>query len=108
MSFGMNRFGRRTPPAGRQEQELVLGDRGLERRGPDRSRQSGSSAVEADRVDHRAGEDVGADLGALLDHDDGDLAARLGGELLQADGGGKAGRPRAHDDHVEFHRLAGA
>ncbi len=44
-----------------------------------------------------------ADLGALLDHDDG-LVRR---ELLQPDRGGKAGRPGADDDDVEFHRLAG-
>ena len=29
------------------------------------------------------------------------------GALLQADGGGEAGRTRADDHHVEVHRLAG-
>ncbi len=32
--------------------------------------------------------------------------AVLGGELLQADGGGEPGRARADDDHVELHGLA--
>ena len=54
------------------------------------SRQSGSEPVEADRVDDGAGEDVRADLRALLDHDDRDLGAFLGRELLQADRGRQA------------------
>ena len=45
-----------------------------------------------------------ADLGALLQHHDGDAPAI---ELLQPDRGGEAGRPGADDDDVEFHRLAG-
>ena len=44
-----------------------------------------------------------ADLGALLDHHDGDV----GRELLQPDRGGEPGRAGADDHHVEFHRLAG-
>jgi hypothetical protein len=47
-----------------------------------------------------------ADLRALLDDTDGDLAAGLGGELLQTDRRGEAGRPGADDDHVIFHPLA--
>ena len=43
-----------------------------------------------------------ADLAALLHHADG----RLGGKLLEADGGGEARRSGAHHDHVELHRLA--
>ena len=89
-----------------QKQELVVGDLGLERPvgivAPLRQQ-----AVEADRVDHRAGEDVGADLRAFLDHDHGDVAARLRRALLEADRGGEPGRTRAHDDHVEVHRLTG-
>ena len=46
---------------------------------------------------------MGADLGALLDHDDGFVRR----ELLEPDRGGKAGGPRADDDDVEFHRLPG-
>ena len=45
---------------------------------------------------------MGADLGALLHHDDGGV----GRDLLEPDRGGKAGRPGADDDDVEFHRLA--
>ena len=63
----------------------------------------GKETVEPDRIDHRAGEDMGADLGALLDHDDGGFRR----ELLEPDRGGKPGRPGADDDHVELHRLAG-
>ena len=44
-----------------------------------------------------------ADLGALLDHDDGFVRR----QLLEPDRGGKAGRPRADDHGIEFHRLAG-
>ena len=53
----------------------------------------GQQPVEADRVDHRAGEDVGADLGALLDDDDRDLArlprprAASGGSRWQSPAG---------------------
>ena len=70
------------------------------------SRQSGQS-VEAAGIDDRAGQDVGPDFGALLDHHDRDVPARLRGELLQADGRGKARRARPDDDHVEFHRFTG-
>ena len=46
---------------------------------------------------------MGADLGALFDHDD----AEIGIELLEADRGGEPGRPGADDHDVELHRLAG-
>ncbi len=46
---------------------------------------------------------MGADLGALLDHDDGFVRRKL----LEPDRGGKAGRPGADNDGVEFHRLPG-
>ena len=89
-----------------QIHELVGGDFRLERPvgigAPFRQQ-----AVEADGVDHRAGEDVGADLGAFLDHDHGDLRSRLGRLLLEADGGGQACGTRAHDDDVELHRFTG-
>ena len=58
--------------------------------------------IEPDRIDHRAGENMRADLGTLLHHDDGGF----GRELLEPDRGGKAGRPGADDDNVELHRLA--
>ena len=46
---------------------------------------------------------MGADLGALLHHHDGNIRI----DLLEADGGTKSGRPGADNHHVEFHRLAG-
>ena len=65
----------------------------------------GQQLVERPRIDDRAGEDVGADLGAFFEDADGKLAARFGGELLQADRGGEAGRAGADDDDVIGHRL---
>ena len=44
-----------------------------------------------------------ADLGALLDHDDGFVRRKL----LEPDRGGKAGGPGADNHGVEFHRLPG-
>ena len=61
---------------------------------------SGQQPVDADRIDHGAGQDMRADLGALFQHDHGDL----GIELLQADRRREPGRPGADDHHVEFHR----
>ena len=58
--------------------------------------------VEADRIDHRAGEDVRADLRAFFQEHDG----KLGVDLLQPDGGGQARRAGADHDHVVFHALA--
>ena len=58
--------------------------------------------VERDRIDHRAGQNMRADFGALLHHDDGEI----GIELLQPDRGGKARRPGADDHDVEFHGFA--
>ena len=81
--------------------EAVVADRGLDRRvfaAPIRQQ-----PVEADRIDHRAGEDVGADLGALLHHHDGNIRV----DLLEPDRGGEPGRTGADHHHVEFHRLAG-
>ena len=63
---------------------------------------TGQQAVDADRVDDGAGQNVGADLATLFEDDDGEV----GIELLQTDGGGKAGRTGADDHHVEFHALA--
>ena len=55
------------------------------------------------RLDHRAGEDMGADLAALLDHAD----RAVGSELAQPDRGGQARGAGADNHHVEFHPLAG-
>ena len=65
-------------------------------------RHSGSSRSSADRIDHRAGEDMRADLGALFHNDDGNV----GRALLEADGRRQAGRAGADDHHIEFHRFA--
>ena len=80
--------------------EAVVGDLRLDRRvllAP-----IGQELVEPDRIDHGAGEDVSADLGALLDHDDGDV----GRELLEPDRRRQPGRTGADDDDVELHRFA--
>jgi hypothetical protein len=69
-------------------------------------RHSGSRPIEADRVDHRAREDVGADLGALLDDDHRQVGSPLRRELLEADGCGEARRTGSDDHHVEVHRFA--
>ena len=85
---------------GAQHIEAVLGHRRVERRAlflP-----VGDQFIEGDGVDHRAGQDMGADLRALFQHADRDI----GGELLQADGGGEAGRAGAHDHDIIFHRFA--
>ena len=66
------------------------------------SRQSGQELVEADRIDHRARQDMSADFGALLDHDDGDVLV----ELLETDRRREAGRTGADDDDVIVHALA--
>ena len=84
-----------------QEQELVALDLGLERPGLVLT-PIGEQSVEPERIDHGAGQDMRADLGPLLDHDDGEI----GGDLLEADRGGKASGPRTDDHHVEIHTLA--
>jgi hypothetical protein len=59
-------------------------------------------SVEADRIEDHAGEDMRADLRALLDHDH----RQAGVEFLEPDRRRQAGRAGADDDDVEFHRLA--
>jgi hypothetical protein len=84
----------------REEGEAVAGDGGFQRcalRLP-----VGHQFVQGARVHHRAGEDVGADFGALLDQAD----AQLGIDLLEPDRGGKSGRTPADDDDIEFHGFA--
>ena len=49
---------------------------------------AGQQAVDTDGVDDGAGEDMGADFSALLQDDDREFRI----DLLQADGGRKAGR----------------
>src|SRR5262249_55412143 len=84
----------------RQPIEAVLADRGLDRAvlaAPVREQ-----AIDRDRIDDGAGEDVRADLGALLHHH----YADVGRDLLETDGGGEPRRPGADDHDVELHRLA--
>ena len=64
------------------------------------------SSLRPDRIDHGAGQDVGADLRALLDQADRDFVVALGRELLEADRRRQPGRAAADDHHVIFHRLA--
>src|SRR5207302_838638 len=91
-------------PARRQQQKAIL-DRRREERcallAPVRDQ-----LVERARLEHRTRQDVGADLGALFDDADSDLALGRGGELLQADRRCQAGRSGADDDDVVFHLLA--
>ena len=54
----------------------------------------------------RAGQDVSADLGALLQHDDGEFRALFGGKLLQPECRGEPSRSGADNDDVELHGLA--
>jgi hypothetical protein len=65
----------------------------------------GQQFVEAARLQHGAGQDVRADLRALLDQADRHLPAGLRGELLEADGAGEPGGSAADDDHVILHSL---
>ncbi|EAU46901.1 hypothetical protein R2601_13804 [Salipiger bermudensis HTCC2601] len=80
--------------------ELVLDHRHVDRRAlvlPVRDQR-----VETTGIDHRAGQDMGAHLRAFLEHND----LEIGIQLLQADRRGQACRPRPHDHHIVFHRLA--
>jgi hypothetical protein len=84
-----------------EEKEAVLAHRDVQRRAfrfP-----VGEKLVQRARIHDRAGEDVRADLRALLDQADG---FRVGGELLEPDRGGETGGAAADDDHVVLHRFA--
>jgi hypothetical protein len=63
----------------------------------------GQQLLDRPRIDHRARQDVGADLRALLQDADRKVAPGLGGELLEADRGGEAGRAGANDNDVISH-----
>ena len=84
--------------------EAVLGDLGLERRA--QVAPIGQQAVERHGIDHRAGQDMGADLGALLQHHHRDVPVLLGGKLLQPNRGGEPRGSGADNDDVELHGLA--
>ncbi len=84
----------------RQEGKAVARHRGIHRcslRLP-----VGHQFVQRARVHDGAGEDVGADLGALLDQ--ADVGFRI--DLLEPDRSGKSGRTPAYDDDIEFHGFA--
>ncbi len=84
---------------GKEQEPVIRGRRGERRAELLPVRQQ---LVQRARLDHRAGEDMGADLAALFHHAD----RRFGGKLFEADRGGQAGRAGAHDHHIEFHLLA--
>jgi hypothetical protein len=87
-----------------QEHEAVFADRGVQRRA--QFAPVGEQLVHGDRVHHRAGQDVGADLAAFFQYADRDVAAVLLGQLLQADRSRQAARSAADDDDVILHRFA--
>jgi hypothetical protein len=101
ISGGIKKFGSRSAPDGSEHIEAIVADRRLT--GCLLAAPFRNEAIEPDRIDHRAGENMRADLGALFHHDDGDVRR----ELLEPDRGGEPGRPGADDDDVELHRLAG-
>ena len=87
-----------------QEEKSVFAHRRIERRAA--LLPVGQQLVQRPRVEHGAGQDMRADLRALLQNADLDVAAAFRGKLLQADRGGQARRAGADDHHVVFHRFA--
>ncbi len=87
----------------RQQQEIVVDRRRVE--GRSLLPPVGDQLIEGNGLEDRAGEDMGADLGSLLDDADRGLAPRGGGELLQADRRRQAGGAAADDHHVIAHRF---
>ena len=83
------------------EEELVFLDLGLDRAigivAPVRDQ-----FVERHRIDHRTGQDVGADFRALLDHHDREFRI----ELFEPDRRGQSRGTGPHDDNIEFHGFA--
>src|SRR5438034_52255 len=87
-----------------QYQEAIVGDGRVERRAtgaPIRNQ-----LVERNRIDDSAGKNVGADLRAFFEDANGDLAALLLRDLLQANGCRQARRTTPDDNHVVVHRFA--
>ena len=87
-----------------EDHELVAGDLGLQRNAellPVRQQ-----LIDAARIDHRAGQNMSADFGALLQTRDRNLRASGLSELLQADSRRQPRRPGADDHDVVFHRFA--
>ena len=87
-----------------EEQEAVIDGRRVERRAallPVRKQ-----FVEGARFDDGPGEDVGADLGALLDEAHRKLPIVLQAELAKPDCRAQTGGTAADDDDIELHRLS--
>ena len=62
--------------------------------------------IERDRIDHRARQDVGADLASLFENAHRKLTLGLIGQLLEADRRAQPGGAGADDDHVIGHGFA--
>ena len=88
-------------PSFRQNQETILRHRRVER-GASRL-PIGEELIESDGIEHRPGEDVGADLGPLFDDADGVIPALRLAQLAQPDRSGKSRRARSDDQHIEPH-----
>ena len=98
--FGYEQAGYPDPALGAaQDVDVVLGDRGEQRRLA--RLPVGEQFVEGGGFEDRAGEDVGADLGAFLHDADRQRIV----QLAEAAGCGESGRAGAHDDHVVFHEF---
>ena len=91
-------------PALGEEQEAVLARLGVERR-PTLA-PIGQQLVERAWLQHRAREDMGAHLGALLEDADAEFHIMLERQLLQPDRRRQPGRAGADDHHVVLHRVA--
>jgi hypothetical protein len=97
---------RRGAAAFLEEQEAVGRDRLIQRR--PLLLPVGNQLAQSARIHDRAGQDVRAGLGPLLEHDNRDLLRTFGGELLQTDRRRQTGRAGANDGDVVLHRFAGA
>src|SRR5690606_15467373 len=92
------------PPRIKQPLDTVLADLDLDRRAA--LPEIGIELRERPSIEQSAGNDMRADLGALLDDADRQRRAVLGRELPETACGRKPGRTRADDHDVEAHRLA--
>ena len=66
----------------------------------------GQQLVQRARIENGPRQDMGADLGALLDQADGKFGPGLSGKLLQADRRRQPCRAAADDDDIELHAFA--
>ena len=89
-----------------QKHHGVVGDRLVERRA--QLFPVWNQLAERYGVHDGAREDVRAGLRALFQHHDRNFMAFFFGQLLQADGGGQAGRAAPHHHHVVLHGFARA